>query len=161
MSDERWSTWDEVESDLDFDPRKTDEYTKAQLAEALGGIVYCIRTSAGLSQDALAKAIDTSQPGVARLERGANLPTVETLARVAAATDRTLVVGLLPESVVKEHLVDFARRGEAVTVPPMIEPWEAIASRPENRETGLLSRLYGTREVTDVTDVTDEITDSI
>jgi transcriptional regulator with XRE-family HTH domain len=46
----------------------------------------------GLSQQELAELCGTSQPGIARLERGASPPRVDTLLRVADALDCELVV---------------------------------------------------------------------
>lgn len=44
-----------------------------------------LRNSRGLSQAALAKAIDAHQPYIAALEGGERTPTLETLAKLAEA----------------------------------------------------------------------------
>lgn len=49
-----------------------------------------IRLSAGLSQRALAARAETSQPAIARYERGATTPSWETLERLAEACGRRL-----------------------------------------------------------------------
>jgi len=45
-----------------------------------------------LSQHELAELCGTSQPGIARLERGATAPRVDTLFRIANALDCELIV---------------------------------------------------------------------
>lgn len=47
-----------------------------------------LRLAAGLSQRALALRAETSQPAIARYERGVATPSWETLQRVAAACGR-------------------------------------------------------------------------
>jgi transcriptional regulator with XRE-family HTH domain len=59
---------------------------------ALGRLIQELRTRAGLSQRELALRLGTTQPGVSRLESGAVTIRLDTLARVAAALDRHLVV---------------------------------------------------------------------
>jgi uncharacterized protein len=49
-----------------------------------------MRRSAGLSQRALAERAGTSQPAVVRYERGATMPSWETLERLAGACGRRL-----------------------------------------------------------------------
>jgi transcriptional regulator with XRE-family HTH domain len=48
-------------------------------------LVRAVRLSAGLSQRALAERAGTSQPAIARYERGATTPSWETLQRLARA----------------------------------------------------------------------------
>ena len=52
-----------------------------------------LRTAAGLSQRALATRAETSQPAIARYERGTATPSWETLQRLAAACGRRLMIG--------------------------------------------------------------------
>lgn len=56
------------------------------------------RQDAGLSQEQLAHRAGTSQPAIARLEQGGSNPTIETLARFAAAAGYTLRVELVPDA---------------------------------------------------------------
>jgi transcriptional regulator with XRE-family HTH domain len=56
------------------------------------------RRSRNLSQQELADLCGTSQPGIARLERGLGAPRVDTLRRIAAALDCELVVELRPRT---------------------------------------------------------------
>ncbi len=72
---------------------------------ALGQLIYDLRTEAGLSQSALAKRMGTTQSVISRLEEGGGARNrLDTLARVATALDRHLVVSF-PETV-PTHLKD-------------------------------------------------------
>jgi transcriptional regulator with XRE-family HTH domain len=55
-------------------------------------LVRKLRLSAGLSQRALAQRAGTSQPAIARYERGAATPSWETLQRLAAACGRRVKI---------------------------------------------------------------------
>lgn len=57
------------------------------------------RLAAGLSQRALARRAGTSQPAIARYERGAATPSWETLRRLAAACGRWVRIstGVVPD----------------------------------------------------------------
>jgi transcriptional regulator with XRE-family HTH domain len=66
---------------------------------ALGQLIYDLRTAAGLSQRALAERMGTTQSVISRLEEGGGAKNrLDTLARVAVALDRHLVVSF-PEKV--------------------------------------------------------------
>jgi uncharacterized protein len=66
------------------------------------------RKAAGLSQRALAQTAGTSQPAIARYERGAATPSWDTLQRLAAACGRR--VRLVTEPVADPHDVELASR---------------------------------------------------
>jgi transcriptional regulator with XRE-family HTH domain len=51
-----------------------------------------MRSAAGLSQRALARRAGTSQPAIARYERGVATPAWETLERLAAACGRRVAI---------------------------------------------------------------------
>lgn len=63
---------------------------------SLDVVVKEMREAAGLSQRALAAKAATSQPAVARYERGVATPSWETLERIAAACGRRLEIGVTP-----------------------------------------------------------------
>lgn len=66
---------------------------------ALGQLIYDLRTTAGLSQRELAERMGTTQSVISRLEEGGGARNrIDTLARVATALDRHLVVSF-PEKV--------------------------------------------------------------
>lgn len=60
----------------------------------LGYLILTLRELAGLSQSKIAKRVGTGQPAIARLESGRQLPTVNTLVKVASSCGMQLVVGL-------------------------------------------------------------------
>ncbi|MGH9189708.1 MAG: helix-turn-helix domain-containing protein [Acidimicrobiales bacterium] len=60
---------------------------------ALGQLIYDLRTGAGLSQRQLAERMGTTQSVISRLEEGGGARNrIDTLARVATALNRHLVV---------------------------------------------------------------------
>ena len=60
---------------------------------ALGQLIYDLRTAAGLSQRELAARMGTTQSVISRLEEGGGAKNrLDTLARVAEALDRHLIV---------------------------------------------------------------------
>lgn len=60
--------------------------------ESPATLVRELRLAAGLSQRALARRAETSQPAIARYERGAATPSWETLQRLAAACGRRVTI---------------------------------------------------------------------
>lgn len=72
---------------------------------ALGQLIYDLRSQAGLSQRALAEKMGTTPSVISRLEEGGGTRNrLDTLARIATALDRHLVVSF-PEKV-PAHLKD-------------------------------------------------------
>ena len=73
-----------------------DAYSKAyeELAPEfeLARAVIDARASAGLTQEQLARRMDTTQSVIARLESGRTRPSTRTLERLAAATDTRLKI---------------------------------------------------------------------
>jgi transcriptional regulator with XRE-family HTH domain len=59
------------------------------------------RRERDLSQHELADLCGTTQSAIARLERGARPPRLDTLLRIASALDCTLVVDLHPRTTIK------------------------------------------------------------
>jgi ribosome-binding protein aMBF1 (putative translation factor) len=91
MTMANYSRWDDVK-------RKRPEPSAELRNEvgqdfALGQLIYDLRTGAGLSQRALAERMGTTQSVISRLEEGGGANNrLDTLARVAIALDRHLVV---------------------------------------------------------------------
>jgi ribosome-binding protein aMBF1 (putative translation factor) len=56
------------------------------------------RRAWGISQRELAELCGTTQSAIARVERGARPPRIDTLARIAAALDCELVIELRPRT---------------------------------------------------------------
>lgn len=64
----------------------------------VGPLIRHLRTSAGLSQEELARRLGTTQSGVSRLENGGGAGIrLDTLARVAVAVGRHLVLSFPDE----------------------------------------------------------------
>lgn len=76
--------------------------------EPLYTLVRDARLAAGLSQRALAQRAGTSQPAIARYERGVAAPSLETLQRLMAACGRRL--RLDTEPIADPHDVELAAR---------------------------------------------------
>lgn len=93
-----YSRWDDVKNTR----RPTSRDARAGVAQdlALGQLIYDLRTEAGLSQRQLAEKMGTTQSVISRLEEGGGAARnrIDTLARVATALDRHLVVSF-PETV--------------------------------------------------------------
>jgi transcriptional regulator with XRE-family HTH domain len=64
----------------------------------VGSAVRAARRRAGVSQVELAERAGTSQPSIARLEKGLVSPTVITLDRIARALGADLVIDFEPQS---------------------------------------------------------------
>jgi transcriptional regulator with XRE-family HTH domain len=75
--------------------------------ESLQLLLRELRRSTGLSQRALARRARTSQPAIARYERGGATPSWETLQRLAAACGRRLQLSV--EALPEPHDVELAR----------------------------------------------------
>ena len=94
------------------------QFRYADRGQHAGSLIREARAAAGLTQQALAERAGTSQPAVARYERGAALPTLTTLERLLRACGHSLLItardtlgprarGLQPRRV---PLLDAARR---------------------------------------------------
>lgn len=74
----------------------------------LGQLIFDLRTRAGLSQRELAVRMETTQSVISRLEEGGGAKNrIDTLARVATALDRHLVLSFPAE--VPDTLIDAVR----------------------------------------------------
>jgi HTH-type transcriptional regulator / antitoxin HipB len=72
-------------------------YERARTSIMVGSAVRAARRRAGVSQVELAHRTGTSQPSIARLEKGQVSPTVITLDRIARALDTDLVIDFEPQ----------------------------------------------------------------
>lgn len=71
--------------------------------QAIAAQVAAQRRARQLSQHALAELCGTTQSAVARLERGARPPRLDTLLRIANALDCELEVRLRPRTITEEE----------------------------------------------------------
>lgn len=86
-----YSRWTEVKGKRPGPSAQTRAGVDQDLA--LGQLIYDLRTEAGLSQRELAERMGTTQSVISRLEEGGGARNrIDTLARVATALNRHLVV---------------------------------------------------------------------
>ncbi|HYA68641.1 MAG TPA: helix-turn-helix domain-containing protein [Acidimicrobiales bacterium] len=71
-------------------------YERARTAIMAGSAVRAARRRAGVSQAELARRAKTSQPAIARLEKGQVSPTVISLDRIARALGAELIIDFEP-----------------------------------------------------------------
>ena len=94
-----YSRWDDIKKQR----REPSGETRASVGQDfdLGQLIYDLRSEAGLSQRELAERMGTTQSVISRLEEGGGAKNrLDTLARVATALDRHLIVSF-PEEVPK------------------------------------------------------------
>lgn len=92
-----YSRWDDIKKKRPGPDAETRAGIEQDLA--LGQLIYDLRSEAGLSQRELAERMGTTQSVISRLEEGGGARNrIDTLARVATALDRHLVVSF-PEEV--------------------------------------------------------------
>ncbi len=85
------SRWDDVKKGRPSPSAETRTAVNQDLA--LGQLIYDLRVEAGLSQRELAARMGTTQSVISRLEEGGGARNrLDTLARVATALDRHLIV---------------------------------------------------------------------
>lgn len=78
------------------DPEFQREWNRTAVARAVALKVLTYRTDHKLSQRALAKNLDMTQPQLARLEAGEHNPTIDTLARLAQTLDIEFAIDIHP-----------------------------------------------------------------
>lgn len=79
-----------LRAELLADPEVRAAYDEQSLEYALARAVIAARIKAGLSQEQLARRMNTQQTFVARLESGRTLPSMRTVQRIAEATGTRL-----------------------------------------------------------------------
>src|SRR5579863_10361996 len=77
-------------------PEALARYERTRTSIMVGSAVRAARRRAGVSQADLAERAGTSQPSIARLEKGMVSPTVITLDRIARALGTDLVIDFEP-----------------------------------------------------------------
>lgn len=96
------------------DPRFQREWNRTAVARAVALKVLTYRTDHGLSQRALAKKLDMTQPQLARLEAGEHNPTIDTLARLAQTLDLEFAIDIHPRERTPTLLTGRARGKNAI-----------------------------------------------
>jgi ribosome-binding protein aMBF1 (putative translation factor) len=73
-------------------------YVELEKAFQLASATIEARARAGLTQEELARRMDTTQSNIARLESGRVIPSTRTLERFAKATEHRLKISFEPET---------------------------------------------------------------
>lgn len=82
------------------------EWERTAFARAVALRVVSFRAERGLSQAALGRLLGMAQSGIARLEAGEHLPTLETMRRLARVLGTSFLVEVDPDGGL--HLLDRA-----------------------------------------------------
>jgi len=94
--------WKEHKKKLLKDPAFRAEYEALEPEYKLASTLIRLRLAKGLTQEQLAKLLNTKQESIARLESGCSLPSLSTVKRVADALDAELEINLRPKPHHKE-----------------------------------------------------------
>lgn len=89
---------DEVLAGQLKNPDFREEWDRTALAREVSNRIVAYRAEHGLSQAALARRLEVSQPLIARLETGEHEPTLSTLARLARQLDLEFHIDITPTS---------------------------------------------------------------
>lgn len=98
--------WKEHKKRLLKDPGFRKEYEALEPEYRLAAALIRLRLAKGLTQEDLAKRLNTKQESIARLESGGSMPSLSTVKRVADALDADLEINLRPRrKSAKDNLV--------------------------------------------------------
>jgi len=87
------------------EPRYRKAYAALEEEFVLASAAIDVRNRGGLTQEALARKMGTTQPVVARLESGRGRPSMRTLDRLAKATGSRLIISFAPTRLVSARLL--------------------------------------------------------
>jgi transcriptional regulator with XRE-family HTH domain len=101
--------WKEHRKQLMKDPEFKKEYEALEPEFKLAATLIRLRLSKGLTQEELAKLLNTKQSSIARLESGSSLPSLSMIRKVAFALDADIEINLQPKHrFVKNNMVKQA-----------------------------------------------------
>ncbi|MBA7703980.1 hypothetical protein ES703_112777 [subsurface metagenome] len=89
--------WKEHKKQLMKDPEFRKEYEALEPEYRLASTLIRLRLAKGLTQEELARVLNTKQASIARLESGGSLPSLTMVKRVAEALDADLEIKLQPK----------------------------------------------------------------
>ncbi len=89
--------WREHKKRLLKDPEFKKEYEALEPEHKLASALIRLRLAKGLTQEQLAKLLNTKQESIARLESGGSLPSLSTVRKVAEALDAEVEINLRPK----------------------------------------------------------------
>ena len=90
--------WKEHRKRLMKDPEFRKEYVALGPEHGLASALIRLRLAKGLTQEELARLMNTKQESIARLESGGSLPSLSTVKKVADALDAEVEINLRPKS---------------------------------------------------------------
>ena len=103
--------WKEHKKKLLEDPEFRKEYEALEPEYKLASTLIRLRLAKGLTQEQLAKLMNTKQESIARLESGGSLPSLSTVRKVADALDAEVEINLRPKhKSAKDSLAAQSRR---------------------------------------------------
>jgi transcriptional regulator with XRE-family HTH domain len=79
-------------------------YAESSMEFEIAKEVIQARMKSGLSQEALAERMHTSQSAIARLESGSSLPSLRTLSKFAQATNSQIHIQFKPIKMLKHKI---------------------------------------------------------
>ena len=88
--------WKEHKKRLMKDPEFRREYEALEPEHRLASALIRLRLARGLTQEDLARLMNTKQESIARLESGNSLPSLSTVKRAAEALDAEIEINLRP-----------------------------------------------------------------
>ncbi len=94
--------WKEHKKQLLANPEFKKEYEKLEPEYKLASTLIRLRLEKGLTQEQLAKMLNTKQESIARLESGSSLPSLSTIKKVAEALDVEMEIILRPKNRVEK-----------------------------------------------------------
>lgn len=89
--------WKDHKKRLLKEPEFRAEYETLEPEYKLASALIRLRLAKGLTQEQLAKLLNTKQESIARLESGGSLPSLSTVRKVADALDADLEINLRPK----------------------------------------------------------------
>ena len=89
--------WKEHKKRLMKDPEFRKEYEALEPEHRLASTLIRLRLERGLTQEDLARLMNTKQESIARLESGNSLPSLSTVKKAAEALDADLEIILRPK----------------------------------------------------------------
>ena len=89
--------WKEQKKKLMLNPEFAREYNALEPEYRLAAALIRLRLAKGLTQEDLAKMLNTKQESIARLENAGSLPSLSTMKKLAKALDAELEINLRPK----------------------------------------------------------------
>jgi transcriptional regulator with XRE-family HTH domain len=88
--------WKEKKEKLMQNPEFVKEFNSLEPEYKLAATMIRLRLAKGLTQEDLAKMLNTKQESIARLENGGSLPSLSTMKKLAEALDAELEINFRP-----------------------------------------------------------------